>query len=65
MFINLSTGALKGLDPTVVDQSIVSLLTDLELVEKCDQLSKTLTGGQKRKLSVAMLLLLEAPRLSN
>ena len=46
---------LKGRKPE--NSEIVSLLSKLELLSKKDALSKTLSGGQKRKLCIALAMI--------
>ena len=46
---------LKGRKPE--DSEITSLLSKLELLSKKDSLSKTLSGGQKRKLCIALAMI--------
>lgn len=47
-------GSLKGLEGETLDGEIDKLLEDVDLEEKADDMSKSVSGGQKRKLSVAM-----------
>jgi ATP-binding cassette subfamily A (ABC1) protein 3 len=46
----------KGIKSEKISEDIDNILRELELVPKADALSKTLSGGQKRKLSVAIAL---------
>ncbi|KAI8804086.1 hypothetical protein BJ742DRAFT_742405 [Cladochytrium replicatum] len=51
--------AMKGIvieDGGSLDDYIVDLLTDLELKEKADERCESLSGGQKRKVSVGMAI---------
>ena len=49
--------ALKELDPSSMEQDIDRLLRDVTLSEKKGAFSSTLSGGQRRKLSVAIALI--------
>lgn len=46
----------KGVDPSIVDDEIEKTLKDVDLVTKSNAFSKTLSGGQKRKLSVGIAM---------
>jgi len=52
---------LRGVPQARVAGRIVSVLTALGLTEKIDELCKTLSGGQKRRLWVATALIGESP----
>lgn len=47
-------GTFKGLDSEALQAEVKKLIKDVNLEEKTDYLSKDLSGGQKRRLSVAM-----------
>ncbi|KAK8797122.1 hypothetical protein WA158_004332 [Blastocystis sp. Blastoise] len=51
---------LQGVPKSKVDKKIKDLVYDVGLNEKLHKMSKTLSGGQKRKLSVAMSLVGDA-----
>lgn len=60
--------ALKGIPRAQASDSVVQILADVGLTQKAHDLVKTLSGGQKRRLSVSMalvggsrLLLLDEP----
>jgi ABC-type multidrug transport system ATPase subunit len=44
----------KGVQQDVIRETVDAMLENVGLTEKKDELSSTLSGGQKRKLSVAM-----------
>lgn len=44
----------KGMKSEDIDKEVKKLIEDVDLVEKTDYLSSTLSGGQKRRLSVAI-----------
>ena len=48
---------LQNVPKSEINQRIQTLVYDVGLTEKIDKYSKTLSGGQKRKLSVAMSLI--------
>ena len=48
---------LKGVDSSQVETAVTDIIAEVGLVEKTDVLSKALSGGQKRKLSVAIALI--------
>jgi ATP-binding cassette subfamily A (ABC1) protein 3 len=48
---------LKNCLSAEMEAEIDSLLTDLQLQPKRNDLAKTLSGGQKRRLSVAIALI--------
>lgn len=50
-------GGLKGMDSVTATREAFIALEDVGLADKADALSSTLSGGMKRKLSVAMALL--------
>eukprot|EP00475_Leptophrys_vorax_P022719 TRINITY_DN3093_c0_g1_i4.p1 TRINITY_DN3093_c0_g1~~TRINITY_DN3093_c0_g1_i4.p1 ORF type:complete len:1562 (-),score=428.94 TRINITY_DN3093_c0_g1_i4:659-5344(-) len=45
---------MKGMDPAQAKTAIASMIQEVGLTEKVNAASKTLSGGQKRKLGVAM-----------
>lgn len=47
----------KGVNTENIQKEIDKLLTDLEIKNKCDDLSQNLSGGQKRKLCIAIALI--------
>jgi ATP-binding cassette subfamily A (ABC1) protein 3 len=47
-------GTFKGLTGEDLDEEVKKLISDVNLYEKKDEYSKNLSGGQKRRLSVAM-----------
>lgn len=47
-------GTFKGLDSHLLDEEVKNLIRDVNLQEKTEYLSKDLSGGQKRRLSVAL-----------
>ena len=49
--------SLKGMEASRVDAACVSMIQEVGLVEKTHNLSSQLSGGQKRKLSVAIALI--------
>lgn len=46
----------KGVNPDNLESDIHNLLKEMELLDKMDDLSQNLSGGQKRKLSIAIAL---------
>ncbi|CAD8078681.1 unnamed protein product [Paramecium primaurelia] len=44
----------KGMKPEEIPAAVRRMIEDVDLLEKTDYLSKNLSGGQKRRLSVAM-----------
>lgn len=48
---------LKGVPRSKVDDAVAEIIKDVGLTEKVDTQSQQLSGGQKRKLSVAIALL--------
>lgn len=54
------SATLQGVSGPSLDKKIRDLLYDVGLSEKVDKQTKTLSGGQKRKLSVAMSLVGDA-----
>jgi len=49
--------AFKGTKAELIEDQVQKMLVDIDLVDVKDQLSKTLSGGQKRKLSVAIAMI--------
>jgi ATP-binding cassette subfamily A (ABC1) protein 3 len=49
--------AFKGTSANLIDDQVKKMLHDIDLYDVKDQLSKTLSGGQKRKLSVAIAMI--------
>ena len=47
-------GSFKGLSGDDLDQEVNKLIADVNLQEKREEYSKNLSGGQKRRLSVAI-----------
>jgi ATP-binding cassette subfamily A (ABC1) protein 3 len=47
----------KGVKTDNLETEITKILSDLELTSKCEDLSQNLSGGQKRKLSIAIALI--------
>lgn len=47
----------KGVDTKNIEQEIDKILSELEMLSKKDALSKNLSGGQKRKLCIAIALI--------
>ncbi len=52
--------AFKGVSNQIIKKKVDKMLYEIELVDNQHQLSKTLSGGQRRKLSVAIALIGEA-----
>ena len=52
--------AFKGVDQVQIKKRVEKMLYEVELVENQHQLAKTLSGGQRRKLSVAIALIGDA-----
>ena len=52
--------AFKGIDNLFINKRVDKMLYEVELVENQYQLAKTLSGGQRRKLSVAIALIGDA-----
>lgn len=50
----------KGIDRLIVNKRVDKMLYEVELVENQNQLAWTLSGGQRRKLSVAIALIGDA-----
>lgn len=50
-------GELRGLDPELVEERMTSLTTQLELADCLGKFAGDLSGGQKRKLCLALALL--------
>lgn len=44
----------KGLTSEKIDEEVQKMLMELYLTDKSDSIAKTLSGGQKRKLSVGI-----------
>lgn len=49
--------AFKGTDSAVIEGQVQQMLIDIDLQSVKDQICKTLSGGQKRKLSVAIAMI--------
>jgi ATP-binding cassette subfamily A (ABC1) protein 3 len=49
--------AFKGLTPDKVATNVTKMIAEIELYEEADQMARTLSGGQKRKLSVGIALI--------
>ena len=49
--------SFKGTDPNLIEGQVEKMLREIDLYDVKDQLSKTLSGGQKRKLSVAIAMI--------
>ena len=50
-------GRIKGLSGEALDSEVVKMIKDVGLTEKVNAYSKTLSGGQKRKLSIALAII--------
>lgn len=49
--------AFKGSKPSEIDEQVNQMLVDIDLIDQRYQQSRTLSGGQKRKLSVAISMI--------
>ena len=49
--------SLKGMEASKIEDAVQKILVEIDLVAQKSQLAKTLSGGQKRKLSVAIALI--------
>jgi ATP-binding cassette subfamily A (ABC1) protein 3 len=49
--------SFKGTPPDEIENQVQQMLEDIDLLSVKNQLSKTLSGGQKRKLSVAIAMI--------
>jgi len=49
--------AFKGSEPGEIDAQVEQMLVDIDLVDQRNQEARTLSGGQKRKLSVAISMI--------
>ena len=49
--------SFKGTDSNLIEGQVEKMLREIDLYDVKDQLSKTLSGGQKRKLSVAIAMI--------
>lgn len=47
-------GAFKGLEDEALEQEVEKLIADVNLLSKRGEYAKNLSGGQKRRLSVAL-----------
>jgi len=47
----------KGLTSEKIDDEVQRMLLELYLTDKADNIAKTLSGGQKRKLSVGIAVI--------
>ncbi len=47
----------QGLEESDIPREVASILQDIDLTDKADSTAKTLSGGQKRKLSVGIALI--------
>jgi len=54
---NASVKLFKGLDSEKIDEEVQRMLLELYLTDKADNIAKTLSGGQKRKLSVGIAVI--------
>ncbi len=45
------------MDKTKIDNEVKTILADIDLADKADELAGSLSGGQKRKLSVGIALI--------
>lgn len=52
--------AFKGLPADQIEDQVQKMLRDIDLTEVKDAVSKTLSGGQKRKLSVAIAMIADS-----
>lgn len=49
--------AFKGTEARLIEDQVQQMIIDIDLVSVKNQLTKTLSGGQKRKLSVAIAMI--------
>lgn len=49
--------SFKGLAAEKIDDEVDKMLVELHLIDKADNMAKTLSGGQKRKLSVGIAVI--------
>lgn len=54
---DISLEFFKGLDSVKIDNEVQKMLAELYLTDKADNIAKTLSGGQKRKLSVGIAVI--------
>ncbi len=47
----------QGMDEEQIPAEVETILTDIDLLDKRDDIVKNLSGGQKRKLSVGVALI--------
>ena len=48
---------IRGVNPTKIEPMVEALLRRMNLLEKADQTAGTLSGGMKRRLSIAMAVI--------
>lgn len=48
---------IRGVDPNEIEPMVKSLLTRLNLMDKADEPAGKLSGGMKRRLSIAMAVI--------